>query len=193
LRDCIDDATAVAGSQLRFEFESTFASRLAETERRAEHAEERARALEMAMVELRSAVRDDVVSASGDLRQQARDAAATATVELHAEIESKFTARLAEAEKRAERAEERARALEIAMVELRGAVRDDVAPASKASEKATIELGADLETKFAARLAEPEKRVKEAESRASATGARVRKLPVFQAMAPAGRCLPRAA
>jgi hypothetical protein len=176
LRHRIDDATAVAGIQLRSEFESKFASRLVEAEKRAEHAEERAKTLEIAMVELRGAFRDDVARASGDLRQQARDAAATATVELHAEIESKFTARLAEAEKRAERDEERGRALEIAMTDILGAVRDDVAKASAASAKANTELRADLESKFAGRLTEAEKTAKGAEAKASAAEARVPRL-----------------
>jgi hypothetical protein len=63
-----------------------------ETEKRADRAEERARALEIAMVELRGAVRDDVAAASGDLRQQARDASAVVGVELREMIEARFVA-----------------------------------------------------------------------------------------------------
>jgi hypothetical protein len=125
LRHRIDDATAVAGIQVRSEFESKFAARLAETEKRAERAEERARALEFAIVELRGAVRDDVAKASCDLRQQARDAAAVVAVEMREMIEARFASQLAELEKRADAAEARARAAETALTELRGEIRDD--------------------------------------------------------------------
>jgi hypothetical protein len=135
-----------------------FKERDAEFERRAEIAEQRARALEAAIAELRQQIRDDAIRVADDLRARTRDASLAATTGLRSELESNFAARLAETEKRAERAEEGARALEMAMVELRDAVRDDVATASgdlrqQAHDSAVatvVELRTEIEAKIAA-------------------------------------------
>jgi hypothetical protein len=117
-----------------------FEARDAEFERRAEIAEQRARALEAAIAELRRQVSNDAIRLAGDLRARTRDASLAATTELRSDLESKVTARLAGAEKRAEEAEAlandhraRVRKLEAEVTEARAQLREDA-----------IKLGDDL-------------------------------------------------
>jgi hypothetical protein len=161
----IQAAVARTRLEMRAEFdraleekELVFEARVAEFERRAEIAEQRARGLEAAIAELRQQIRDDAIRLADDLRGRARDASLAATTELRSKLESTFATGRMEAEKRAERAEERTRALEIAMVELRGAVRDDVVKASgdlrqqarDASALVGVELREMIEARFIA-------------------------------------------
>jgi hypothetical protein len=140
-------------------------AQLAEAKRRAEIAEvrehafaERAKEAEAALTELQTAVRGDVVAVADDLRRRIDDVTAAAVVALRSELDSKLVARLVETEKRAERAEERARALESAMVELRGVVRNDVIRLSDDSRErmrgataaTAAELRVDVSERFAA-------------------------------------------
>jgi hypothetical protein len=164
----VETGVARTGIAMRAEFDRAlearleekglaFEARVADFEGRAEIAEQRARALEAAIPELRQQVRDDAIRAADDLRARVRDALAAATVELRSEMEPKFASRLAEAKNRAERAEERARALEIAMMELRGAVRDDVATVSgdlrQQARDTAVATVAELRTEIQAKIA----------------------------------------
>jgi len=162
--------TAVAGTrvEMRAEFDHALKAwleenglaleaRVAEFERRAEIAEQRARALEAAIAEVRQQVRDDAIRITGDVHARARDASVAATIELRSELDSKFAAHLAQTEKRGDRAEERARALEIAVTKLRDAVRDDVAAASgdlrQQAGDAAVATVAELRTEIEAKIA----------------------------------------
>jgi hypothetical protein len=142
-----------------------FAARLMEAERDRMIAQTRERAFaermkeaEAALTELRMAVRGDVIAAADDLRQRVLDTSAGAVVELRSELDSKFEARLAESERRAERTEARAQAAETALTELRGLVRNDVIQLSDdlrertrdAAAAPAAELRADVGEKFAA-------------------------------------------
>jgi hypothetical protein len=92
LRARVCDASVAATIELRSELESKFAARLAESDKRAEVAEERARAAETGLIELRGVIRDDVIRLSDELRERARDAAAAPVAELRADVGEKFAA-----------------------------------------------------------------------------------------------------
>jgi hypothetical protein len=165
----VEAAVARTGIETRAEFDRALDSRLKEKERALDErigeferrtlaAEERARSIETVVVKLRQQVGDDAIRVADDLRARTRDAAVAAAIELRFELESKFDARLKEAEKRTDAAEARAQAAERAQAEVRAVIRDDAiqladdlrARAHDALAAATVELRTDVGERFAA-------------------------------------------